>query len=72
MSFRFCHILDDGTTEASAQTEKRLVREMGVSRTLFEPDLTTNNSFNSLTICAANRSPTAPMAKEWLRERENN
>jgi len=39
--FQILHILDDGTTEGHAQTEKRLVREMGVSRTLFEPDLTT-------------------------------
>jgi uncharacterized protein (DUF488 family) len=39
--FQIMHILADGTTEDHAQTEKRLVREMGVSRTLFEPDLTT-------------------------------
>jgi uncharacterized protein (DUF488 family) len=39
--FEILHILADGTTEDHAQTEKRLVREMGVSRTLFEPDLTT-------------------------------
>ncbi len=39
--FQIVHILADGTTENHSQTEKRLVREMGVSRTLFEPDLTT-------------------------------
>ena len=39
--FQIVHILADGTAEDHSQTEKRLVREMGVSRTLFEPDLTT-------------------------------
>ena len=34
------HILADGSIEEHADTEKRLVREMGVERTLFEPDLT--------------------------------
>jgi uncharacterized protein (DUF488 family) len=34
------HILADGATEEHAQTEKRLVRQMGVCRTLFEPELT--------------------------------
>jgi uncharacterized protein (DUF488 family) len=37
--FHITHILADGTTEDHAQTEKRLVREMGVFATLFEPDL---------------------------------
>lgn len=37
---RIQHILADGTLEDHAQTEKRLVRQMGVTRTLFEPDLT--------------------------------
>ncbi len=34
------HILTDGNLEEHAFTEKRLVRQMGVERTLFEPDLT--------------------------------
>jgi uncharacterized protein (DUF488 family) len=34
------HILADGSLEEHAVTEKRLVRQMGVTRTLFEPDLT--------------------------------
>ncbi|NUQ61532.1 MAG: DUF488 domain-containing protein [Pirellulales bacterium] len=34
------HILADGPLEDHDQTEKRLVRQMGVTRTLFEPDLT--------------------------------
>ena len=38
--FHIQHILADGTIEEHAQTEKRLVREMDVCRTLFEPDLT--------------------------------
>ncbi|MEX2560500.1 MAG: hypothetical protein WD403_11325 [Pirellulales bacterium] len=33
------HILADGATEDHAHTEKRLVREMEVFATLFEPDL---------------------------------
>ena len=37
--FRITHILEDGTAEDHAQTERRLVRQMGVSRTLFEPNL---------------------------------
>lgn len=34
------HILAGGELEDHAETEKRLVRQMGVARTLFEPDLT--------------------------------
>lgn len=38
--FHIRHILADGSIEEHSQTEKRLVREMDVVRTLFEPDLT--------------------------------
>jgi uncharacterized protein (DUF488 family) len=38
--FRIRHIRADGSLEEHSQTEKRLVREMDVARTLFEPDLT--------------------------------
>jgi uncharacterized protein (DUF488 family) len=38
--FEILHILGDGTVEDHGQTEKRLVREMDVSRTLFEPQAT--------------------------------
>ncbi len=38
--FRVRHILADGSIEEHSQTEKRLVREMDIARTLFEPDLT--------------------------------
>lgn len=34
------HILADGTLEDHAAAEKRLVRELDIRRTLFEPDLT--------------------------------
>jgi len=34
------HILADGNLEEHACTEKRLVRQMGITRTLFEPNLT--------------------------------
>jgi uncharacterized protein (DUF488 family) len=34
------HILADGGLEDHARTEKRLVKKMGIERTLFEPDLT--------------------------------
>jgi uncharacterized protein (DUF488 family) len=34
------HILADGTLEDHARTEKRLIRELDIGRTLFEPDLT--------------------------------
>ncbi len=34
------HILADGSLEEHSQTEKRLVRKMGIERTLFEPNLT--------------------------------
>jgi uncharacterized protein (DUF488 family) len=37
---RVMHILGDGTLEDHALAEKRLVRELGLGRTLFEPDLT--------------------------------
>ena len=33
------HILADGGLEDHARTEKRLVKKMGIERTLFEPDL---------------------------------
>jgi uncharacterized protein (DUF488 family) len=33
------HILADGALEDHARTEKRLVKKMGIERTLFEPDL---------------------------------
>lgn len=33
------HVLADGTAEDHAETEKRLVRQMNVFRSLFEPDL---------------------------------
>jgi uncharacterized protein (DUF488 family) len=33
------HILADGSLEDHARTEKRLVKKMGIERTLFEPDL---------------------------------
>jgi uncharacterized protein (DUF488 family) len=33
------HILYDGVLEDHADTEKRLVKKMGIERTLFEPDL---------------------------------
>jgi uncharacterized protein (DUF488 family) len=33
------HILADGSLEDHAHTEKRLVKKMGIERTLFEPDL---------------------------------
>ncbi len=38
--FQIAHVLEDGTTEDHAVTERRLVREMDIARTLFEPDLT--------------------------------
>jgi uncharacterized protein (DUF488 family) len=34
------HILADGSLEDHASAEKRLVRKMGIERTLFEPNLT--------------------------------
>jgi uncharacterized protein (DUF488 family) len=34
------HILADGSLEDHASAEKRLVKKMGIERTLFEPDLT--------------------------------
>jgi uncharacterized protein (DUF488 family) len=34
------HILADGSLEDHASAEKRLVRELDITRTLFEPDLT--------------------------------
>jgi len=37
---RIGHILADGNLEDHASSEKRLVRKMGIERTLFEPDLT--------------------------------
>lgn len=37
--FRIVHILFNGEAEEHSQTERRLVREMDVARTLFEPDL---------------------------------
>jgi uncharacterized protein (DUF488 family) len=37
---RIMHILADGSLEDHASAEKRLVKKMGVERTLFEPDLT--------------------------------
>ena len=40
--FRIRHILAEGTVEEHTQTEKRLMREMDIARTLFEPDLTDN------------------------------
>jgi uncharacterized protein (DUF488 family) len=38
--FQIKHILADGIAEDHASTEKRLVRKMGIERTLFEPNLT--------------------------------
>lgn len=38
--FDIRHILADGSLEAHAETERRLVRETGVTRTLFEPHRT--------------------------------
>lgn len=38
--FRIRHILADGSIEEHEQTERRLVRQMDVTRTLFEPNLT--------------------------------
>ena len=37
------HILADGTLEDHAIAEKRLVRELDIGRTLFEPDLSEND-----------------------------
>ena len=37
------HILADGTLEDHALAERRLVRELDIGRTLFEPDLTEND-----------------------------
>lgn len=37
--FEIAHILSEGTVEEHKQTERRLVQEMKVCRTLFEPDL---------------------------------
>jgi len=37
--FQIKHILADGSLEDHAESERRLVRQMGVSRTLFEPNL---------------------------------
>jgi uncharacterized protein (DUF488 family) len=37
--YRILHILADGSTEDHAHTEQRLLRDMDVTRTLFEPDL---------------------------------
>jgi uncharacterized protein (DUF488 family) len=34
------HILADGSLEEHSRAEKRLVRELGIARTLFEPNLT--------------------------------
>jgi uncharacterized protein (DUF488 family) len=38
--FQIMHILADGSLEDHNRTEKRLVKKMGIERTLFEPDLT--------------------------------
>lgn len=38
--FDIRHILADGSLEAHRETERRLVQQTGVTRTLFEPDLT--------------------------------
>ncbi|HQU44975.1 MAG TPA: DUF488 domain-containing protein, partial [Pirellulales bacterium] len=38
--FEIRHILADGSLERHADTERRLVQQTGVTRTLFEPDLT--------------------------------
>jgi uncharacterized protein (DUF488 family) len=40
LGMRVVHILADGTLEDHALAERRLVRELGLGRTLFEPDLT--------------------------------
>lgn len=37
--FDIRHILADGSLEHHRETERRLIRETGVTRTLFEPDL---------------------------------
>ncbi len=37
------HILADGTLEDHALAERRLVRELDIVRTLFEPDLSEND-----------------------------
>jgi uncharacterized protein (DUF488 family) len=37
--FAIMHVLADGNLEEHTSTEKRLVRQMGITRTLFEPDL---------------------------------
>jgi len=37
---RIAHVLADGNLEDHAFTEKRLVKKMGIERTLFEPHLT--------------------------------
>ena len=34
------HILADGSLEDHSDAERRLVKKMGIERTLFEPDLT--------------------------------
>jgi uncharacterized protein (DUF488 family) len=39
-NMRILHILGDGNIENHADSEKRLVKKMGIERTLFEPDLT--------------------------------
>jgi uncharacterized protein (DUF488 family) len=41
--FHILHILADGSTEDHEHAEKRLVRQMGVARSLFEPDLSTDD-----------------------------
>ena len=41
--FHIRHILADGSLEEHEQTERRLVRQMDVTRTLFEPNLTEND-----------------------------
>ena len=38
--FQIRHILADGGAEEHEQTEQRLLRQTGVTRTLFDPDLT--------------------------------
>jgi uncharacterized protein (DUF488 family) len=39
-AFQIQHILADGSLEDHAVAEKRLVKKMGIERTLFEPDIT--------------------------------
>ena len=61
---RISHILADGSLEDHADSEKRLVREMDITRTLFEPDLTERDLIERAYDQRGARSPTATKRSE--------